>query len=64
VKWPVDLSMNAEDYYGLFAKSLTVGNKIKGNRDNKSSRQEEAAQNILRGGRKSSEAGTGWAWVI
>ena len=56
--------MNAEDYYGLFAKSLTVGNKIKGNRDNKSSRQEEAAQNILRGGRKSSEAGTGWAWVI
>ena len=55
VKWPVVLSINAEDYYGLFAKSPTVGNKIKGNRDNKSSRQEEVAQNILRGGRKSSK---------
>jgi hypothetical protein len=52
---PVIQSIPAKDFYGLHTKSPTVGNKIKGNRDNKSSRQEEAAQNILRGGRKSSE---------
>ena len=55
VKLPVVLSINEEDNYGLFIKSPPVGNKVKSSRDNKSSRQEEVAQNILRGGRKSSK---------
>ena len=41
VKLPAVPSIAAEDHYGLLTKSLPV--RIKGNRDNKSSRQEEAA---------------------
>jgi hypothetical protein len=43
VKLPVVLSTTTKDNYGLFTESPPVGNKVNGNRDNKSSRQEEAA---------------------